>query len=530
MINVDAFVECAQSGTRVVVGGDTCGPTVSVARLGMKERLFAFFAHVPLLKDCGAVWRYAEQVRTENRRSLEVFVLALSKRFGPEGAKAAFDYCARRDDVPLDRRLVRNMVSIAEHFRGTGDAKSLVRQIVFRTWECLGVRHPGHASLTIKNQADAAVDQGVYEHISWWPNQPLTDKEAVDRVAPKMLSGYRIDKRLEISDATAQQLSRGYAAMRKIIADGFKFASQDELCDARFFPRAGQKLDKEGKWGLSARKVYFPAIGFNRDKHNKCDGHDRNDTRDASRRETFMLFGLNEAAMLRDAHTVKNAATTGELKYQMISKKENCASMALRVLRSGGAEHFVPYTAAWVSEDPNHAHAYAQAVQARIDTLNRQRAGVARHCERLCESASVRLAWRAFSEASATTAGNAAGGPFARETDLGRASALAPRQARLDDLAREVELIGAYFAELSAGRFGKHRDRADADLADAMKRCAPSARDDVAALTRKARVFVETLDRHLGVPAPNDQSALQMLAAHAMIAQIEAFMAIAIAD
>ncbi|KWN86119.1 autophagy evasion T3SS effector BopA [Burkholderia ubonensis] len=520
MINVDAFVESAQSGARVVVGGDTRGPAVSVARLGVKERLFAFFAHVPLLKDCGAVRRYAEQVRTENRRALEVFVLALSQRFGPEGAKAAFDYGARRDGVPLDRRLVRNMVSIAEHFRGTGDAKSLVRQIVFRTWECLGVRHPGHASLTIKNQANAAVDQEVYEHISWWPNQPLTDKESFDRVEPKMLSGYRIDKRLEISDATAQQLSRGYAAMRKIIADGFKFASQDELCDARFFPRAGQKLDKEGTWGLSARKVYFPAIGFNRDKH---------DTRDASGRDTFVLFGLNEAAMLRDARTVKNAAATGELKYQMISKKENCASMALRVLRCGGAEHFVPYTAAWISEDPNHAHAYAQAVQAKIDTLNRQRAGVARHCERLCESTSVRLAWRAFSEASATTAGNAAGGPFAREADLGRASALAPRQARLDDLAREVERIVAYFAELSAGRSGKHRDRADADLADAMKRCAPSARDDVAALTRKARVFVETLDRHLGVPPPNDHSALQMQAAHAMIAQIEEFMAIAIA-
>ncbi|MET5115667.1 multidrug DMT transporter permease, partial [Burkholderia pseudomallei] len=83
--------------------------------------------------------------------------------------------------------------------------------------------------------------------------------------------------------------------------------------------------------------------------------HDRRDT---DRPRAFVLFGLNEAALLRDARTVKEGAKSGELKYRMISKKDNCASMALRVLRAGGAVHFVPYTAAWISEDPNHAHAY----------------------------------------------------------------------------------------------------------------------------------------------------------------------------
>lgn len=511
MINVDAFVASARSGPRVVVGGDARGPVVSAARLGMKERLFAFLAHVPLLKHCDAVRRYAEQVRMENRRSLEVFVLALSKRYGSEGAKAAFDYGARRDGAPLDQRRVRNMVSIAEHFHGTGDAKPLARQMVFRSWECRGLDHPGHASLTIKNQADADAGRHVYEHVSWWPNQRLGSKEHFDRIEPKTLDGYRIDKRSEISSATEQRLREGDAARRKILADGFKYANQDERHDALFFPRAGQKLDKDAEWGLSARKVYFPAIGFN---------HDRRDTH---RPRAFVLFGLNEAAMLRDARTVKEGAKSGELKYRMISKKENCASMALRVLRAGGAEHFVPYTAAWISEDPNHAHAYALAVQARIDALNQRRADVERRCERLRDSASVRQAWRAFSEA-----GGASASPLAEDAGRGRASAHM-RQARLDEHAREVERIGAYFAELSAGRSGKHRDRADADLADAMKRCAPSARDDVAALTRKASVLVETLGRHLDAPPPSDSSALRRLAAHAMIGRIEAFMAAAIA-
>ncbi|KVD73637.1 multidrug DMT transporter permease [Burkholderia sp. ABCPW 14] len=519
MINVDAFVACARPGERVVVGDGARGPAAAVARLGMKERLFAFLAHVPLLKHCDAVRRYVEQVRTENCRVLEVFVLALSKRYGAEGAKAAFDYGARRDGAPLDRRLVRNMVSIAEHFHGTGDAKPLARQIVFRTWECSGVKHPGHASLTIKNQVNADTGRHVYEHVSWWPNQRLSDK-GFDRVDPKTLSGYRIDKRSEISNATEQRLRQGDAARRKILVNGYEYANQEERHDARFFPRAGQKLDKEAEWGLSARKVYFPAIGFNCDK------------RDATGQGAFVLFGLNEAAMLRDARSVKQAATTGELKYRMISKKENCASMALRVLRSGGAEHFVPFKAAWIAEDPNRAHAYAQAVQARIDTLNRQRADIARYCDRLGDSASVQQAWRAFSKAGETSAGQAARDALAPEAERGHAAhanAHAPRQARPDDYAREVERIGAYFAALSAGRSGKHRDRADADLADAMKRCAPSPRDDVAALTRKARVFVETLGRHLGAPPPDAPSALRMLAAHAMIGQIEAFMAIAIA-
>lgn len=519
MFNVDTFVASARSGARVVVGGDERGPAVSVARFGLKERLFEILAHVPLLKHCTVVRRYVEQVRTENRRALEVFVLALSKRYGTESAKAAFDYGARRDGEPLDRRLVRNMVSIAEHFHGVGDAKPLARQIVFRSWECRGLDYPGHASLTVKNQADTDASQHVYEHVSWWPLNPL-DGKGFERVAAAASNDYRQDKRSEIGEQTVRNLWRGELARGKIGKEAYDPLDDADFRNARFFPRAGQKLDKGLKWGQSARKVYFPAIGFNRDKHG---------TRDASGRDTFVLFGLNEAAMLRDARTVKNAAATAALMYQMISKKENCASMALRVLRCGGAEHFVPYTAAWITEDPNRAHAYAQAVQARIDTLNHQRAGVARHCERLCEIASVRRAWCAFSEAGATTAGNAAGGPFVRETDLGRVPVHAPPQAQLDDHAREVERIGAYFAELSAGRSGKHRDRADADLADAMKRCAPSARDDVAALTRKARVFVETFDRHLGAPPPNDESALRMLAAHAMIGQIEAFMAIAIA-
>lgn len=310
MISVGAFAACARQGERVVVGDGARGPAVSVARLGMKERLFAFLSHVPLLKHCDAVRRYAEQVRTENRRTLEVFVLALSKRYGPEGAKAAFDYGARRDGAPLDQRRVRNMVSIAEHFHGTGDAKPMARQIVFRSWECRGLAHPGHASLTIKNQADADAGRHVYEHVSWWPDRRLGGKENVNRVEPKMQDGYRIDKRSEISTTTEQRLREGDAARRKILADGFKYANEDERHDARFFPRAGQKLDKDAQWGLSARKVYFPAIGFNHDK------------RDTDGPRAFVLFGLNEAAMLRDARTVKEGAKTGELKYQMISKKE----------------------------------------------------------------------------------------------------------------------------------------------------------------------------------------------------------------
>ncbi len=133
MINVAAFVACAHSGHRVVVDDGEKGPAAAVARLGVKERVLALLARVPLLKQCDAVRRYAEQVRVENRRTLEVFVLALSKRYGEQAAQAAFEHGARRDGVALERRLVRSMVSIAEHFHGSGAAKPLARHIVFRS-------------------------------------------------------------------------------------------------------------------------------------------------------------------------------------------------------------------------------------------------------------------------------------------------------------------------------------------------------------------------------------------------------------
>jgi virulence protein IcsB len=490
MMNIGAFVACARSGHRVVIGNGEQGPVAAAARLGVKERVFAFLAHVPLLKQCDAVRRYVEQVRVENRRTLEVFVLALSKRYGAQAAQAAFEHGARRDGAALERRLVSSMVSIAEHFHGSGAAKPLARHIVFRSWESRGFSHPGHASITIKNQAAADVARHVYEHVSWWPSRPVSDRP-FSQVASLTLGNYRSDKQSELSPKTKQKLQDGAAAREKIRADGYRYASAEEIADARFFPKAAQKADASREWGLSARKVYFPAIGRNPDKAGSA-GEAR-----------FVLFGLDESAILRDARAVKQGSADGALSYRMASTQENCAAVALRVLRAGGAERFVPFAAAWISEDPNRAHAYAQAVQTRIDALNRQRADIARHCAALCDRPSVRDAWQAFSAAGPDPA----------------------RAARLDDCARQVERLGAYFTQLSDPRL----DRADADLANAMRRCAPAAGDDVAALTRKAGVLVETLARRLDAPPKDDRAALRQRSAQAMIEQIEAFMSIAIA-
>ncbi|KWC24946.1 multidrug DMT transporter permease [Burkholderia ubonensis] len=490
MINVGAFVACARTGHRVVVDDGEKGLTAAVARLGVKERVLEFLTHVPLLKQFDAVRRYAEQVRVENGRTLEVFVLALSKRYGEQAAQAAFEHGARRDGVALERRLVNSMVSIAEHFHGSGAAKPLTRHIVFRSWESHGFSHPGHASITIKNQAAADVARHVYEHVSWWPTRPVSDRP-FSPVASLTLSSYRSDKQSELSPKTKQKLQDGAAAREKIRADGYRYASAEEIADARFFPRAAQKPDGSREWGLSARKVYLPAIGRNPDRTGGA-----GDAR-------FVLFGLDEAAILRDARAVKQGSADGTLSYRMASTKENCAAVALRVLRAGGAERFVPFTAAWIAENPNRAHAYAQAVQTRIDVLNQHRADIARYCAALCDNPSVRDAWQAFSAGASNPA----------------------RAAGPDDCARQVERLGAYFTRLSGPRL----DRGDADLANAMRRCAPAVGDDVAALTRKASVFVETLARHFDVPPKDDQAALRRLTAHAMVEQIEAFMSIAIA-
>lgn len=61
----------------------------------------------------------------------------------------------RLQGAPLKQRVVEQLIAVAERFHGQGDAKPLARQVVFRSWECKGMDHPGHASVTIKNKIDA---------------------------------------------------------------------------------------------------------------------------------------------------------------------------------------------------------------------------------------------------------------------------------------------------------------------------------------------------------------------------------------
>ena len=109
----------------------------------------------------------------------------------------------------------------------------------------------------------------------------------------------------------------------------------------------------------------------------------------------FVLFGLNEKpSSTRLATSSKKPPKAG---YTLASTEENCASMALRMLRAGGAENFVPFSASWVTEDPNKAHAYAERLQARMDSLNRQVADIGERCSGMLQQPGVKTEWDVFS-------------------------------------------------------------------------------------------------------------------------------------
>lgn len=512
-LNLNTFVQAARLGGRVVVNEKTPEPTVTVASQGFKGRLYACLSQLPLLKNLEAVKSYSQRVQAENQTALGVFINTLSWRYGQESAQAALDSMGRLQGAPLKQRVVEQLIAVAERFHGQGDAKPLARQVVFRSWECKGMDHPGHASVTIKNKIDVNANKHVQEHISWWPFSDAQGGQIGRLFGQRQggsLGSYREDKQEEVSSRTAQKLSDGEDARQQLGTAGYKAASQDLMAKAQYYPRAEQKRTRDGGWGVSARKVYLPMMGRNKE------------VAASGKTAKFVLFGLNEKAILHEARHVKQEAAEGRIGYTLASTEENCASMALRMLRAGGAENFVPFSASWVTEDPNKAHAYAERLQARMDSLNRQVADIGERCSGMLQQPGVKAEWDVFLNQGRM-------GELKREISQlkqqinkeRRPEAQAvQRQALKERNAQQVFRIGAHFEQLAVGR-------ADAlALVKAMREGAPNIDDDAAALTRKTAGLVEALHHYL---ESHPQGAEQLsLAAHAMIKRSEELIGLAI--
>ena len=252
--------------------------------------------------------------------------------------------------------------------RRRGQSKSLARQTIVRTWPYKGLKHPGHATLSIKDRSpDRARPKHVY--FSWWPSRRINSrlnnvlgKLGLDELTTKTArnaSAYILDKRDEMGLRTQARLISGAGHHDELENYGDTFSEADkEIAKKKpLKPRVRQvQLRGTHLWGVQADKVYLPMIGPNTDL---------NDDKPA-----FSVFGLNEAKMERFTRKQAKLAEEGKATYEMGSPLNSCSGMIRQALKEGGAEHYIKTNDAWFVPDPNMVHAMAVRLQEKVDGLN----------------------------------------------------------------------------------------------------------------------------------------------------------------
>lgn len=506
MISVQHFVSAAVSADRVLVGDSASGdPVVVAAKYSLQDRAVMFLSNIPLLKNTEFVKSYIEKLNSDNSRSIGVFLNALSKCFGAKAATGAAE-AMKKSDVPINTRAIRQMLEIAENIYGRGDAKNANRQVIVRIWPQLDMNHVGHASLTIKNMSDPNPKRRVSEHVSWWPGEDggTSNKERYfkERKAISLVN-YRQDKENEIADRTARLLGEGAEALKEIKRGN---DSPEVAAKAKYRPRVGQKVNKDGNWGVSAQKIFVPMAGMTKDA--------------ATGKKSFVMFGLNERRILADAKQVKADGAEGKIGYTLASKTQNCAAMAARMLKSGGSENFSKFQAAWVSEGPNNVHAYAKTVQVEIDALNRKFANMEKRFSEGVQNAKFKDKYEDMRKDFASS--------------QSETSKLKQRQQKTKDpgLKRELDakIKGTLEAQVSviAGRIatiGVAQSKVVRTVLSAIENGAPSAKNGFDTLTLKAKNIVLAMDVFLdnNPDLSSDLDMMTLLLGRTMLDKIKDF-------
>ncbi|KGD86820.1 hypothetical protein JL37_28330 [Achromobacter sp. RTa] len=356
----------------------------------------------------------SEQVKESNHRANSVFAQALAREYGYKAAAAAVDRVIGRDyTATLNKTKIDKMISVAQGLSGVGKARDQARNVCLNSWPRVSsgfnIQRTGHSAVAISNTMSPNSWSHAKEYVSWWPAK--SDVEVSRNRALEMLPGvgghfearpgmsapsYDSDRGDEISEKTNLNLQRGQAA-RDVLKTAARLERagdkdplgatrqehaeelgelgfdedvtlQDLQAAARFFPRDSQELVSGRTWGAGAEKVFFPLAGRN-GEHGSGGLQPRT-----------TLFGLAEHDMLADANQLKADAEQGLIGYSKLSTTQNCAAVAARSLQAGGSNIYVPFEAAWITEDPNKTYAYALQLQAAIDQLNDQAGSVKAHC------------------------------------------------------------------------------------------------------------------------------------------------------
>ncbi|HFK3790567.1 TPA: virulence factor [Escherichia coli] len=288
----------------------------------------------------------------DNQKTVLQFLNALAKEKSVESTFFAYEAAKSRLQHSFTGKDIKTMLSAADRFHGLGTAKNLERHLVLRCWNYEGANHWGHTSVSVKNNMKP---EPSHMYLSWYP---LTDST---KITSEYFSGrpgtstdsYRKDKLNMLSDRTIQRLNAG-EEYKKTNEHGI--AKTDINRKDALYPRANQKKDiTHDSWGVSANKIYIPLRGENKSK----DG----DT-------VYNLFGLDESKLSSFICKKRGGAFRRTEIYKLISKSQNCAGMALDVLKAGNAEAYVPLPKIKLVANPNDAYKYAYKVMDRIEQLN----------------------------------------------------------------------------------------------------------------------------------------------------------------
>lgn len=221
----------------------------------------------------------------------------------------------------------------------TGDARSLQRCVVVRTWlperqRKLG--NHGHSNLGIihtQRLLDDTRSKNVATVIDWSPKSTFSVLDYLRSNQPdKTCSSYRKAKLDMLPKHTKQRLAN------------------------KEFQASPLQKNYGNDWGLSAnRKVYLPLLGSAAAK-TTASGADR-----------FFLFGLDEAAM---SQAWQKRLASPHSRYRLISTRNNCAGTVLETLKAGGCTQLLAPPKARLYHDPRSVHRYAVALSEKIQQLN----------------------------------------------------------------------------------------------------------------------------------------------------------------
>jgi hypothetical protein len=220
-------------------------------------------------------------------------------------------------------------------------------------WGTGAIRHPGHAALKIQNLP--AQDR----YISWWPAaaQPGT-KSGPFNARPATPHTIQQDFRAELGQRARQGLQTG-----RYIAQ--EHQHNEEFLDPQNYLMESNEIVTDEQGVQRFEWVRRPDLVIWLDTAQSASGTQGE------------KFGLNVQNMIDWWELYKTTKLQNNVhQYRFISKRFNCASIAIAALLAGGAGIFVKPPKPWIYYSPNDIRDYVRLLDTKLQRVNREAATI----------------------------------------------------------------------------------------------------------------------------------------------------------